>query len=266
MKRRLAAASCISRQSYNSVWISDVLLTETFNRFCHPKRYGSSVPGPLEAQRRAAKRKNTNLAYTGSGGASVDPSVIFGRSATQHDWWRAPRDVAAVPGRHHLQGVNEATLLTVTQLLRPDSCHHGSHSQAQRSRPRQIQPSTGPYRYHHCRRNPLSHTQQTCPTARLWPRSRNGLRKRSSDPVKMRTLAAQYSTIFWEGTSKIIACGPWRPISAIRHFIHQAHHSYWRWSVPWSVASGTLPPGGFFVDPYALLPSLVSSALKMLGV
>ncbi len=95
---RLTAASCISRQSSNPVWISEALLTETFNRFCHHKRYGSSVPGPLESQRRAAKRKNTSLAYSRSGGASIDPSVVFGSQAAQQDWWRAPKDVAAVPG------------------------------------------------------------------------------------------------------------------------------------------------------------------------
>ncbi|KAJ9607205.1 hypothetical protein H2200_008277 [Cladophialophora chaetospira] len=97
MHKRLAAASCISRSRSPSVWISDALLAETFHRFCHPKRYGSNVPGPLEAQRRAAKRKNTSLAFAGSGGAPIDPSILFGSSTNHTDWWRGPKDIAAVP-------------------------------------------------------------------------------------------------------------------------------------------------------------------------
>ncbi|KIX92607.1 uncharacterized protein Z520_11636 [Fonsecaea multimorphosa CBS 102226] len=89
MTRGLSAASCISSQTPRFVWISDVLVTDTFNRFCHHKRYGSSVPGPLEAQRRAARRKNTSLAYTSSGGISADPSIVLGSSANKLAWWQS---------------------------------------------------------------------------------------------------------------------------------------------------------------------------------
>ncbi|KIW73445.1 hypothetical protein PV04_01565 [Phialophora macrospora] len=92
MTRRLAAASCTSRQRPTFVWISDALLADSFNRFWHNKRYGSSVPGPLEAQRRAAKRKNTSLAYAGSGGISIDPCIVLGSSANKLAWWGGPKD------------------------------------------------------------------------------------------------------------------------------------------------------------------------------
>ncbi|KIX06026.1 uncharacterized protein Z518_04000 [Rhinocladiella mackenziei CBS 650.93] len=88
MTRSITAASCISYQNPRFVWISDKLLADAFRRFCHPKRYGSSVPGPLEAQRRAAKRKNTSLAPSLPGGIPVDPSVVFGCSS-KIDWWQS---------------------------------------------------------------------------------------------------------------------------------------------------------------------------------
>ncbi|OAP65223.1 hypothetical protein AYL99_01195 [Fonsecaea erecta] len=91
MTKRLSAASCISSQTPRFVWISDALLTDAFNRFCHHKRYGSSVPGPLEAQRRAARRKNTSLAYASPGGISADPSIVLGSSANKLAWWQSPQ-------------------------------------------------------------------------------------------------------------------------------------------------------------------------------
>ncbi|OCT53577.1 hypothetical protein CLCR_09520 [Cladophialophora carrionii] len=98
MTRRLAAASCTSHQRPKFVWISDALLSDTFNRFWHHKRYGSSVPGPLEAQRRAAKRKNTSLAYASSGGAAIDPAVVLASSANKLAWWGEPKDAGAASG------------------------------------------------------------------------------------------------------------------------------------------------------------------------
>ncbi|KIW78441.1 hypothetical protein Z517_08277 [Fonsecaea pedrosoi CBS 271.37] len=91
MTKSLSAASCISNQTPRFVWISDALLTDTFNRFGHHKRYGSSVPGPLEAQRRAARRKNTSLAYASPGGIAADPSIVLGSSANKLAWWQSPQ-------------------------------------------------------------------------------------------------------------------------------------------------------------------------------
>ncbi|KAL2441140.1 hypothetical protein ABEF94_013447 [Exophiala dermatitidis] len=92
MNQGFSAASCISHQSPRFVWISDALLADTVSRFCHHKRYGSSVPGPLEAQRRATKRKNTSLAHYGEGITSVDPSVVLGKTA-KINWWQTPANV-----------------------------------------------------------------------------------------------------------------------------------------------------------------------------
>jgi hypothetical protein len=89
MSKALGIGSCFSRQSSPYIWISDSFLTETFNRFCHNRRHGSNVPGPLEAQRRASRRKNTSLAYVGGGGIATDPTIVLGSSANKLAWWNA---------------------------------------------------------------------------------------------------------------------------------------------------------------------------------
>ncbi|KAI1607895.1 hypothetical protein EDD37DRAFT_10452 [Exophiala viscosa] len=89
MPKGLTAARCIPHQTPRSVWVSDALLAETFTRFCHHRRHGSNVPGPLEAQRRAARRKNTNLAHSGCPPVSLDPAIVFGRNRNS-DWWQSP--------------------------------------------------------------------------------------------------------------------------------------------------------------------------------
>lgn len=77
-------------------WISDDLLAATFRRFANSqRRHGSCVPGPLEARRRLAKRRNTALASIG-GGPAEDIACLFGRNGrehmkwTDHPWQRAP--------------------------------------------------------------------------------------------------------------------------------------------------------------------------------
>ncbi|KAJ5686623.1 hypothetical protein N7536_009242 [Penicillium majusculum] len=77
-------------------WISDDLLAATFRRFANgQRRHGSCVPGPLEARRRLAKRRNTALASIG-GGPVEDIACLFGRNGrehmkwTDHPWQRAP--------------------------------------------------------------------------------------------------------------------------------------------------------------------------------
>ncbi|KAJ6160955.1 hypothetical protein N7470_004351 [Penicillium chermesinum] len=78
-------------------WVSDDLIAAAFCRFAHgQRRHGSSVPGPLEARRRLAKRRNTALA--GVGGAE-DIACLFGRNGrehmkwTDHPWQRSPIEV-----------------------------------------------------------------------------------------------------------------------------------------------------------------------------
>lgn len=88
------------------MWISDALLADSFNRFCQHRRHGSSVPGPLEAQRRAAKRKNTSLAPAAHGGVSIDPSILLG-SKSKIEWWQSPADVQEKPGKTAIPNSSE---------------------------------------------------------------------------------------------------------------------------------------------------------------
>ena len=81
------------------VWISDEMLSAAMHRFklsrSH-RRHGSSVPGPLEASRRLAKRRMMGLAVTG-GGAGSDLGAILGGDGElkRASWrWEAP----AAPG------------------------------------------------------------------------------------------------------------------------------------------------------------------------
>ena len=112
MTKTLTAASCVSRQRTQFLWISDALLADTFNSFCHHKRYGSNVPGPLEAQRRAAKRKNTSLAHVNSGGISADPSIVLGSSANKLAWWNFPKDTESESGRRRVEDMDCGVMLT----------------------------------------------------------------------------------------------------------------------------------------------------------
>ncbi|EGE77789.1 hypothetical protein RJZ56_004318 [Blastomyces dermatitidis] len=67
------------------IWISDELVNEGFSRFTrHHKRYGSSVPGPLEAQKRHSRRRHAALALMGSSSPAVDPAILFGKPAQQN--------------------------------------------------------------------------------------------------------------------------------------------------------------------------------------
>ena len=78
------------------IWISDDILNRVLRRFLSPRcsqRNGSSVPGPLEAQRRAGKRRMMGLAPVGAGGANLEQGLFgnFGRKRDQQKWqWQAP--------------------------------------------------------------------------------------------------------------------------------------------------------------------------------
>jgi hypothetical protein len=68
MPRRPPSCRSLTRnlavsQSASCIWISDSQLSAAFDRFARSvqKRHGSNVPGPLEAQRRLAKRKMAGL-------------------------------------------------------------------------------------------------------------------------------------------------------------------------------------------------------------
>ncbi|KAK2750569.1 hypothetical protein FQN57_002640 [Myotisia sp. PD_48] len=73
------AAQHYPKPSVEPVWISDELLQSTFTTFVQrQRRYGSSVPGPLEAGRRLAKRKNMDLASSGGPQSPFDMGIVFG--------------------------------------------------------------------------------------------------------------------------------------------------------------------------------------------
>lgn len=77
------AVHSIKPASSQHIWISDDHLSRALSHFfravCpHQKRYGSHVPGPLEAQRRAAKRKMTAQASYQDYEPYASPLSIFG--------------------------------------------------------------------------------------------------------------------------------------------------------------------------------------------
>ncbi|PYI18451.1 hypothetical protein BO99DRAFT_335392 [Aspergillus violaceofuscus CBS 115571] len=86
------------------VWISDDLLASTFRSFVKSqRRHASRVPGPLEARRRLAKRKNCALAPM-TGALPPDPH-LFGRGGRQHFLWNGDPAPASSP----LSSPNDAT-------------------------------------------------------------------------------------------------------------------------------------------------------------
>ncbi|KAH7094992.1 hypothetical protein FB567DRAFT_511484 [Paraphoma chrysanthemicola] len=93
------AVQSLHPPSAQHIWVSDELLSSTFNRFfrdsCpHQRRHGSHVPGPLEARRRAAKRRMTvsaNFYPQDSFPLSFSLGALFGlRSSPQPSWKYEP--------------------------------------------------------------------------------------------------------------------------------------------------------------------------------
>ncbi|KAF1920661.1 hypothetical protein BDU57DRAFT_509066 [Ampelomyces quisqualis] len=82
--------------SPHTIWVSDELLSSTLDRFfrisCpHQKRHGSHVPGPLEARRRAAKRRMTlsaNFYPREHPPSSFDLGALFGFRVAAPPSWR----------------------------------------------------------------------------------------------------------------------------------------------------------------------------------
>ncbi|KAL4803752.1 hypothetical protein BDV18DRAFT_153622 [Aspergillus unguis] len=66
--------------------------TSTFRRFVNSqqRRYESRVPGPLEARRRLAKRRNTALASVAGMGPMDDIACLLGRNGREHMKWTNP--------------------------------------------------------------------------------------------------------------------------------------------------------------------------------
>lgn len=60
------------------LWITDDIFNDSLSRFALAalsRKHGSFVPGPMEARRRAAKRRMVNLAKSG-GGVGTEP-ILF---------------------------------------------------------------------------------------------------------------------------------------------------------------------------------------------
>ncbi|KAL1639507.1 hypothetical protein SLS58_007939 [Diplodia intermedia] len=78
------------------IWITDDLLADAFHRFlnvsdANHKRYGSNVPGPLEARRRASKRRMMGLAAA-SPAIGPDIGALFGPDKLHQPWgWEPPK-------------------------------------------------------------------------------------------------------------------------------------------------------------------------------
>lgn len=104
------------------VWISEELLTSTFRRFVNSngqRRYESRVPGPLEARRRLAKRKNTALADIAGSGPLDDIACLLGRNGREHMKWSDPgrtlgNDTLALGCGKHI----DSDLIQTTSFLR----------------------------------------------------------------------------------------------------------------------------------------------------
>lgn len=72
------------------VWVSEDVLSETFTAFVrNHKRSGSNVPGPLEARKRAAKRRATHLAHHSATSHTPESFGLFD-TQSQHEWWQKP--------------------------------------------------------------------------------------------------------------------------------------------------------------------------------
>ncbi|KAL9580422.1 MAG: hypothetical protein Q9212_004508, partial [Teloschistes hypoglaucus] len=88
----------------NPIWISDDLLNHALHRFTLlrvPRRHGSTIPGPLEARKRTAKRRMMGLVPTATGGLHPHPGFLSGlkkERESQQGWqWKGaevaqPRD------------------------------------------------------------------------------------------------------------------------------------------------------------------------------
>lgn len=92
----------------SALWITDDLLTTAYHRWVNvcqtTKRFANNAPGPLEAQRRLAKRKLGGLSTIG-GSAAVDIGPLFGNGPpARHELcWEAPWKM---PGEFTFEGMS----------------------------------------------------------------------------------------------------------------------------------------------------------------
>ncbi len=95
LRRHVCRLSFYLRAPKDYVWISQEVLNSAiihFSRGITFRRHVGIVPGPLEARKRAAKRRMVNLAQVGGPG-EIDPSLFGdpGYAPGQKDWqWQSP--------------------------------------------------------------------------------------------------------------------------------------------------------------------------------
>ena len=95
LRRHVCRLSSYLRGSKDYIWISEEVLNNAVNHFSRGitfRRHVGIVPGPLEARKRAAKRRMVNLAQVGGAG-EIDPSLFGGPeyAPRQNGWqWQSP--------------------------------------------------------------------------------------------------------------------------------------------------------------------------------
>lgn len=91
----------VPRPTEYHLWITDDIFNDSLSRFALAalsRKHGSFVPGPLEARRRAAKRRMVNLAKTGGG--VVNELILFSEMNPDQyskEWQWQPPSIPLVP-------------------------------------------------------------------------------------------------------------------------------------------------------------------------
>lgn len=124
LKRHVCCIPRHVKAPTEAVWIGDDILDYAiyhFVRSSNGRRNAAMVPGPLEARKRAAKRRMMNLARAGGAG-QIDPSLLDGLNgrAQKGNWqWQSPTPSAPkdLEGGLTLNALTESEILTLRQSL-----------------------------------------------------------------------------------------------------------------------------------------------------
>jgi hypothetical protein len=97
MPKKLSSAGCLTKAfptaiAVQPIWITDAVLANAFRRFTHTgRRHASNVPGPLEARKRASKRKSTSFAHASASPIPIDPALLF-PNRSKDPWWQKKQE------------------------------------------------------------------------------------------------------------------------------------------------------------------------------
>ncbi|PGH06435.1 hypothetical protein AJ79_06525 [Helicocarpus griseus UAMH5409] len=126
------------------VWVSDRFVSETFARFVRQHtRYGSSVPGPLEAQKRLSKRRNAALTLVQPPPPAMDAALLFGKPEIQQH----PELQLLGPESWPLQSQETLAYFQGVAPPVPQPCDDVPHNVPSSSRAGDPIPYNVPYRY-----------------------------------------------------------------------------------------------------------------------